>query len=156
MTRILGGIHSLAVCAGILALPLLLCGCPTNVGTVPNDNDNGNDDGGAVSFAADIQPILTTNCAGCHSPGGVADLAGIALQLREGESYDKMVGQASVQQNDLIIVVPGDEGPYAKVVGDHAGRMHFIAQEEPLGYGHAVYCARDFCGDEPRLKVELL
>ncbi|HQE92894.1 MAG TPA: UTP--glucose-1-phosphate uridylyltransferase [Anaerolineae bacterium] len=45
-----------------------------------------------------------------------------------------------------VIVAPGDEGPYAAVVGDHAGRLHFIPQMEPRGYGHAIYCAKDFVG----------
>ncbi len=27
--------------------------------------------------------------------------------------------------------------------------MHYIRQKEPLGLGHAVYCARKFIGDEP-------
>ena len=52
-----------------------------------------------------------------------------------------------------IVVSPGDEAPYAKVVGDHAGRLRFVTQNEPLGYGHAVYCARPFCGDEPFLHL---
>jgi UTP--glucose-1-phosphate uridylyltransferase len=52
-----------------------------------------------------------------------------------------------------VIVAPGDAGPYADVLGHHAGRLHFITQERPLGYGHAVYCARDFCGDEPFLHL---
>ncbi len=52
-----------------------------------------------------------------------------------------------------IIVVPGDEVAYAEVVGDHLGRLHFIPQEKPLGYGHAVYCARDFVGDAPFLHL---
>jgi UTP--glucose-1-phosphate uridylyltransferase len=30
-------------------------------------------------------------------------------------------------------------------------RLHFAVQEEPLGYGHSVYCARDFVGEEPFL-----
>ncbi|AKQ45471.1 nucleotidyl transferase [Rufibacter radiotolerans] len=30
-------------------------------------------------------------------------------------------------------------------------RLHFIEQSEPLGYGHAVYCARGFVGEEPFL-----
>lgn len=30
-------------------------------------------------------------------------------------------------------------------------RLHFAEQQEPLGYGHAVYCARDFVGNEPFL-----
>lgn len=30
-------------------------------------------------------------------------------------------------------------------------RLHFAPQEEPLGYGHSVYCAKDFAGGEPFL-----
>ncbi len=75
-----------------------------------NDNAGANDNAGTdvVSFAGDIQPIFTTNCAGCHSPGGAADLAGIALQLTEGVAYDLLVSQPSVQDPDLTLVAPGD------------------------------------------------
>ena len=38
-------------------------------------------------------------------------------------------------------------------MGDHAGRLHFIPQDQPRGYGHAVYCARDFVGDAPFLHL---
>jgi UTP--glucose-1-phosphate uridylyltransferase len=30
-------------------------------------------------------------------------------------------------------------------------RVHFITQNSPEGYGHAVWCAKDFVGDEPFL-----
>ena len=52
-----------------------------------------------------------------------------------------------------VVVAPGDEGPYAAVVGDHAGRLHFIPQIDPRGYGHAIYCARPFVGDAPFLHL---
>jgi UTP--glucose-1-phosphate uridylyltransferase len=52
-----------------------------------------------------------------------------------------------------VIVRPGDETPYAQVAGDHAGRLCFVHQLEPLGYGHAVYCARDFVGQSPFLHL---
>ena len=52
-----------------------------------------------------------------------------------------------------VVVAPGDEDAYAEVVGDHASRLHFVTQDEPLGYGHAVFCARDFCRDEPFLHL---
>jgi len=32
-----------------------------------------------------------------------------------------------------------------------SGRLRFAEQAEPLGYGHAVWCARDFVGGEPFL-----
>jgi len=52
-----------------------------------------------------------------------------------------------------VVVAPGDKAPYAKSVGEHTGRLCFIPQEQPLGYGHAVYCARDFVGDAPFLHL---
>ena len=52
-----------------------------------------------------------------------------------------------------LVVRPGDESAYAEVAGDHAGRLHFVHQDEPRGYGHAVYCARDFTGREPFLHL---
>src|SRR5579872_4708990 len=52
-----------------------------------------------------------------------------------------------------VVVCPGDEGAYREAAGDHAGRLHFVEQAHPLGYGHAVYCARDFVGDESFLHM---
>lgn len=52
-----------------------------------------------------------------------------------------------------IVVHPGDEESYAQEAGDHAGRLHFVQQEEPLGYGHAIYCAWEFAGDAPFLHL---
>jgi UTP--glucose-1-phosphate uridylyltransferase len=31
------------------------------------------------------------------------------------------------------------------------GSLHYVIQQSPEGYGHAVYCARDWVGDEPFL-----
>jgi UTP--glucose-1-phosphate uridylyltransferase len=54
--------------------------------------------------------------------------------------------------NEIAVVVhPGDEAAYAEAAGPHARRMRFIAQPEPLGYGHAVHCAAGFTGDDPFL-----
>ncbi len=56
--------------------------------------------------------------------------------------------------NEICVVVcPGDEATYAAAVGDHVGSLKFVQQTEPLGYGHAVYCARDFVGNEPFLHL---
>lgn len=52
-----------------------------------------------------------------------------------------------------VVVCPGDEDAYARAVGDHAGRLHFVRQEEPLGYGHAVWCARKFTGSDAFLHL---
>jgi UTP--glucose-1-phosphate uridylyltransferase len=52
-----------------------------------------------------------------------------------------------------VVVLPGDEVPYAQVAGEHAGRLRFVAQTEPAGYGHAVLCARSFTGNDPFLHL---
>jgi UTP--glucose-1-phosphate uridylyltransferase len=51
------------------------------------------------------------------------------------------------------VVLPGDEAAFAAAAGPLAGRLRFVAQDQPLGYGYAVYCARGFTGDEPFLHV---
>jgi UTP--glucose-1-phosphate uridylyltransferase len=50
-----------------------------------------------------------------------------------------------------VIVSPGDQTPYATAAGGKSGRLHFVEQTTPRGYGHAVFCARDFVGREPFL-----
>ena len=50
-----------------------------------------------------------------------------------------------------VIVSPGDEAAYAAAAGPCASRMEFREQKAPLGYGHAVGCARDFVGGMPFL-----
>src|SRR5436309_13886844 len=52
-----------------------------------------------------------------------------------------------------VVVWPGDEDRYAQAAGRHAGRIRFIPQPEPLGYGHAVWCAREFVGEQPFLHL---
>ena len=52
-----------------------------------------------------------------------------------------------------VVVAPGDEDPYGAVLGDHRGRVTFVRQEVPRGYGHAVLCAREFVGDAPFLHL---
>ena len=52
-----------------------------------------------------------------------------------------------------VVVSPGDEAPYAQAAGDLAGRVQFIAQTGPRGYGHAILCARTFTGREPFLHL---
>lgn len=52
-----------------------------------------------------------------------------------------------------VVVRPGDEAAYAAVAGDHAGRLHFVQQQDSLGYGHAIYCAKEFVGGDPFLHL---
>ncbi len=74
-----------------------------------NDGDSdGGSNGDTISFARDVQPILTTFCATCHVEGGLADERGIALRLTEAEALDGLIGGMSVQNPSLAFVVPGD------------------------------------------------
>lgn len=52
-----------------------------------------------------------------------------------------------------VVVAPGDEAAYRGAAGAYAGRLQFVAQAEPRGYGHAVLCARPFVGDRPFLHL---
>ena len=100
----------------VLGMGASIVGCgPWIVGPTEQTDD------GMVSFSGRIQPIFTTNCGGCHSPGGGADLFGIRLQLTEDVSYDLLVDQPSVQRSDLTLVLPGDSASsllVAKVSSD--------------------------------------
>jgi UTP--glucose-1-phosphate uridylyltransferase len=50
-----------------------------------------------------------------------------------------------------VVLQPGAQAAYAAAAGPHQGRLTFIEQTEPLGYGHAVACARSFTADAPFL-----
>jgi UTP--glucose-1-phosphate uridylyltransferase len=50
-----------------------------------------------------------------------------------------------------LVVCPGDQKPYEAAAGSHAARLRFVEQTEPRGYGHAVFCGRDFVGGKPFL-----
>lgn len=52
-----------------------------------------------------------------------------------------------------VVVCPGDQAAYAEAAGDHAGRLVFLEQPQPLGYGHALWLAREFTGSGPFLHL---
>ncbi len=52
-----------------------------------------------------------------------------------------------------VVVQPGDEKAFAQVAGEHAGRLRFVHQSEPRGYGDAVFRAREAVADEPFLHL---
>ncbi len=51
------------------------------------------------------------------------------------------------------VVAPGDEEPFGRIAREHAGRLAFVQQPEPLGYADAISRARDFTGGEPFLHL---
>jgi UTP--glucose-1-phosphate uridylyltransferase len=52
-----------------------------------------------------------------------------------------------------IIIHPDDEDSYREVAGVHSRQINFLYQKEPLGYGHAIWCAKEFTKSEPFLHL---
>ncbi|HEX2100514.1 MAG TPA: sugar phosphate nucleotidyltransferase [Candidatus Synoicihabitans sp.] len=50
-----------------------------------------------------------------------------------------------------IIVSPADHASYAQLLAPFGSALTLIEQPEPRGYGHAVWCGRDFAGGAPFL-----
>jgi UTP--glucose-1-phosphate uridylyltransferase len=46
-----------------------------------------------------------------------------------------------------VVVCPGDQAAYAAAAGGQGGRLRFVEQTASRGYGHAVFCAKDFVGN---------
>lgn len=62
------------------------------------------------------------------------------------------VAQSGVDEICMVIHSE-DETAYRSVAGDHSGRISFVYQDEPRGYGHAVWCAKEFTKGEPFLHL---
>ncbi len=93
----------------------------------PTSPDNGVKEN--PSFANDIQPIFTANCAiaGCHSSAAAAS----GLDLSEGNTYDHLVNQPSSQEQDLLLVKPSDaENSYLVIKIE--GRQTSGTQKMPI------------------------
>lgn len=50
-----------------------------------------------------------------------------------------------------VVIRPGDEDAYRAAAGSATAAITFAVQSEPLGYAHAILCAKDFVGDDPFL-----
>jgi UTP--glucose-1-phosphate uridylyltransferase len=50
-----------------------------------------------------------------------------------------------------VVVCPGDQDAYTAAAGSQSGHLQFVEQAEPRGYGHAVFCARQFADAKPFL-----
>jgi UTP--glucose-1-phosphate uridylyltransferase len=51
----------------------------------------------------------------------------------------------------VLVVAPGDAPAFAKAAGPYAARFEFVEQDQPLGYGHAVWSARQSLSGKPFL-----
>lgn len=47
-----------------------------------------------------------------------------------------------------LVVCPGDQAAYRAAAGDFHGKLQFVEQPAPRGYGHALLCAREFVGKD--------
>jgi UTP--glucose-1-phosphate uridylyltransferase len=45
-----------------------------------------------------------------------------------------------------VVICPGDQAAYSAAAGSYAKRLQFVEQSAPLGYGHAIWTAREFTG----------
>lgn len=61
--------------------------------------------------------------------------------------------QAAGIEETCIVICPGMMDAYAKAAGPHAGRLTFVEQTQPRGYGDALFRARDFVGEAPFLHL---
>jgi UTP--glucose-1-phosphate uridylyltransferase len=50
-----------------------------------------------------------------------------------------------------VVVRPGDAEAYRKAAGDWSRHLELVEQAQPRGYGHAVWCARQFIASSPFL-----
>jgi len=74
---------------------------------------------------------------------------------REKSVLSILIEQALAAGVDEICVVvwPGDEARYSQAAGGYTSMVRFVAQPRPLGYGHAIHCARAFVGSDPFLHM---
>lgn len=70
-----------------------------------------------------------------------------ALEIVLDEAIDAGIEEV------CLVIAPGDAAPYRAAAGAHAGRLTFVEQPEPLGYGHAVLLARGFTAGRPFLHL---
>ncbi len=72
--------------------------------TMAAGDGDGDGDSGALSYAADIQPIWDDNCVtGCHEPSGLAEFLDLTA-----DSYDDVVGTLSTQATSKQLIEAGN------------------------------------------------
>lgn len=52
-----------------------------------------------------------------------------------------------------VVIQPSDEKTYSQVTGQYGHYVKFVHQKKALGYGHALYCAKDFTEKETFLHL---
>ncbi len=70
-----------------------------------------------------------------------------ALELIVSEAVDAGIEEV------CIVICPGTREAYVQAAGGHAGKLHFVEQDQPRGYGDALYQAKEFIGKDPFLHL---
>ncbi|MBN2215527.1 MAG: hypothetical protein JW723_14935 [Bacteroidales bacterium] len=52
-----------------------------------------------------------------------------------------------------VVIHPDDETTYSQVLGQYGHYVEFVHQEKAIGYGHALYSAKNFVAGEPFLHL---
>ncbi|MEK6643945.1 MAG: hypothetical protein AABZ08_08550 [Planctomycetota bacterium] len=121
----------LPLCAAMMGGTCMVTGVPLDMPPA-NTQPDGMPSDGVISFANQIQPIFSANCAICHKPGGFADDQGITLYLTAGNAHGLLVNMPSDQDSTLTRVVPGNSAQsllYLKISSDNPPvgiRMPFL------------------------------
>ena len=77
-------------------------------------------------------------------------------QQGESKTALELILEESVEagaEEICVIVCPGTSESYTRAAGLHASRLTFIEQDNPRGYGDAIYRAKDFIENEPFLHM---
>ena len=94
------------------------------------------------------KPVLQIICEEAFA-SGIEEIC-IVCAPGDGERY--LSAFTSLRENLLRSFQGIDWAKTQAQKLDHlAAHLHFAEQKEPRGYGHAVYCAREFAGREPFL-----
>ncbi len=74
---------------------------------------------------------------------------------RQKTALQILIEEAASSGTEEICVVihPGDKEAYSAAAGEHAGRLHFVEQAQPRGYGHALFAAKSFAAGEAFLHL---
>jgi hypothetical protein len=97
-------------CAGVVAASAWIAGCER-----------------PVSFADDIQPILTDSCVRCHDGNAEGEaVSGLNLTsyegVMQGTRYGKVVVPGSAMSSALYLTVAGKTGPEIRMPPHHEGK----------------------------------
>ncbi|MEH2347345.1 MAG: UTP--glucose-1-phosphate uridylyltransferase [Nostoc sp.] len=79
---------------------------------------------------------------------GIAEV-GIVVQPDDGEIFADLL--KNPPKKELFDKLSPQNQEYSRYLEDLGSRITILLQEEQLGYGHAVFCARDWVQDEPFL-----